>query len=173
MGGGGDNIENAKEVEIPYAFYLGVYEVTQGEWQTVTGMQPICIFSRKGGYKDRLAEVPDDELKRFPVEQVFWTDVQMFLELLNAQEKEAGWVYRLPKEAELEYACRGGPRANKFEYGYDYYLEKPANELLPGQANFAPEAGKGLQRPCKVGSYKPNSLGLYDMHCNVWDVVRR
>ena len=167
LGGGGGHVGDRK-VEIPYDFYLGVYEVTQGEWETVTGVNPSC-FSRIGEGKDKVKDIPDEELKRFPVEGVSWDDTQDFLKVLNAQEKEAGWVYRLPKAAEWEYACRGGPRANVFDYGNDYYFEKPTNELRPDQANFAPELGKGLQRPCKVGSYKPNSLGLFDMHGNVWE----
>jgi formylglycine-generating enzyme required for sulfatase activity len=84
---------------------------------------------------------------------------------VNQQTKERDWVYRLPKEAEWEYACRGGATSNKFDYAFDFYFEKPTNTLLPEQANF--EYGKGLKRTCKVGSYKPNRLGLYDMHGNV------
>jgi formylglycine-generating enzyme required for sulfatase activity len=167
-GGGGQGILGTKEVEIPHDFYLGVYEVTQGEWQAVSGANP-SYFSRVGRNKDAVKDIPDEELKRFPVEGVSWIDAQKFLEALNAGEKEAGWVYRLPKEAEWEYACRGGPRADKFEYGFDFYFEKPTNKLLLELANFAPKKGEGLQRTCKVGSYKPNSLGLYDMHGNVWE----
>jgi formylglycine-generating enzyme required for sulfatase activity len=94
---------------------------------------------------------------------VSWDEVQLFLKELNVREKKPGWVYRLPKESEWEYACRGGPQANKSEYGYDFYFEKPSNQLLPDHANW----GDRLKRPCKIGSYKPNSLGLYDMHGNV------
>jgi formylglycine-generating enzyme required for sulfatase activity len=165
-GGGGQGILGTKEVEIPHDFYLGVYEVTQGEWQAVSGANP-SEFSRNGSKKEAVKDILDEELKRFPVEQVSWIDAQMFLDSLNAREKEAGWVYRLPKEAEWEYACRGGPRADKFEYGFDFYFEKPTNQLLLGLANFSPKPGEGLQRTCKVGSYKPNSLGLHDMHGNV------
>jgi formylglycine-generating enzyme required for sulfatase activity/Leucine-rich repeat (LRR) protein len=168
MGGGNGSLTNAKEVEIPYDFYLGVFEVTQEEWQTVMGDNP-SSFSRNGAGKDKVRDIPNEDLKRFPVENVSWNDAQVFLKALNAREKEVGWVYRLSRGAEWEYACRGGPRANKAEYGYDFYVEKPANQLLPGQANFAPEPGKGLQRTCKVGSFTPNSLGLYDMHGNVWE----
>lgn len=90
----------------------------------------------------------------------------MFIQRLNKREKEAGWVYRLPTEAEWEYACRGGPM-DKFDSAFDFYFAKPTNTLLPNQANFAPLSGKGLQRTCQVGSYEPNALGLYDMHGNV------
>ena len=76
-------------------------------------------------------------------------------------------MYRLPKEAEWEYACRGGPLADKSQMRFDFYLDKPTNQLQPEQANF--EHGKGLKRTCKVGSYQPNRLGLYDMHGNVWE----
>src|SRR5688572_4583419 len=95
-----------------------------------------------------VAGVPPEDQKRFPVESVTWGDAQMFLERLNKWEKEAGWVYRLPKEAEWEYACRGGPHSDKLNSGWDFYFATPTNKLLPDQANFAPEEGKGLQRPC-------------------------
>ena len=70
-------------------------------------------FSRTGGGKDAVKDIPDAELKRFPVENVSWEDAQEFLRLVNEKEKEAGWVYRLPTEVEWEYACRGGPLSDK------------------------------------------------------------
>src|SRR5262249_35790976 len=77
--------------------------------------------------------------------------------------KENGWVYRLPTAAEWEYACRGGPQAKKEDCGFHFYLDRPANTLVPVMANF----NNALKRPCKVGSYLPNPLGLFDMHGNV------
>jgi formylglycine-generating enzyme required for sulfatase activity len=145
-------------------FFLGTYEVTREEWQKVTGLTP-SQFSLSGGHKEAVKEIFDEELKLFPVESVWWEEVQIFLGELNKRAKEDGWVYRLPKEDEWEYACRGGPTSNKFDSGFDFYLDKPANQLQPEQANF--EHDKGLKRPCKVGSYKPYRLGLYDMHGNV------
>jgi formylglycine-generating enzyme required for sulfatase activity len=167
MGSEGGNLDKTKEVEIPYDFYLGAYEVTQEEWQTVTGANPSC-FSWEGSEKDKVKDIPDADLKRFPVENVSWNDVQLFLKVLNALKKEADWVYRLPIEAEWEYACRGGPRANKYDYAFDFYFDKPCNQLLPEQANF----DNKWQRPCKVGSYKPNILGLHDVHGNVWEMCQ-
>jgi formylglycine-generating enzyme required for sulfatase activity len=159
MGGGGGK-PGDKEVEIPYDFYLGKYELTQEEWKKVTGSNP--------SYFEAVTGVSKEDQKRFPLETVSWDDVQLFLGLLNAKEKPAGWLYRLPKEVEWEYACRGGPLSNKSESAYDFYLDKPTNQLQTEQANFM-EDGNGLKRTCKVGSYKPNRLGLYDMHGNVWE----
>lgn len=121
-------------------------------------------FSRTGGGKDAVKDVSDADLKRFPVEHVSWDDCQLFVAKLNKQEREAGWVYRLPKNSEWEYACRGGPMADKRDGAFDYYFTKPTNTLLPDQANFNPT---GLERPCKVGSFAPNALGVFDMHGNV------
>jgi serine/threonine protein kinase len=161
LGGGGGN-SGDKEVEIAHSFYLGVYEVTQEEWEKVTGLNP-SVFTAVPG-------VSKENQKRFPVDNVSWEDAQWFLKVLNALDKQAGWVYRLPKEAEWEYACRGGPLGDKLDSAFDFYFEKATNELLPGDANFEPGGGgKGLKRPCKVGSYKPNRLGLYDMHGNIWE----
>jgi formylglycine-generating enzyme required for sulfatase activity len=160
LGGGGGKAGD-REVEIKEDFYLGKYEVTQQEWEKVTGKAPSTFKA--------VAGVAKEDQKRFPVESVSWEDAQAFLKRLNATMKEPGWVYRLPKVAEWEYACRGGPLADKLASAYDFYLEKPTNRLSLAQANFSPPPGKGLLRTCKVGSYRPNPLGLYDMYGNVWE----
>jgi formylglycine-generating enzyme required for sulfatase activity/serine/threonine protein kinase len=164
LGGGGDK-PGDKEVAIEHDFYLGKFEVTQEEWEKVMGLTP-SFFCRTGGGKDMVKDIAQAELKRFPVEQVSLVDAELFLDRLNNRQHETGWVYRLPKEAEWEYACRGGPLSDKVESAYDFYFDKPANHLLPEQANFDQT---GLRRTCKVGSYKPNRLGLYDMHGNVFE----
>jgi eukaryotic-like serine/threonine-protein kinase len=163
--GGGNGKLGDQEVVIPADFYLGKYEVTQEEWEKVMGENP-SHFSRTGEGKDAVKDITDADLKRFPVEMVTWDQFQLFVAKLNTLEKETAWVYRLPKEEEWEYACRGGPMSDKLDGAFDFYVAKPTNILLPEQANFNES---GLNRTCKVGSYKPNKLGLYDMHGNVWD----
>jgi formylglycine-generating enzyme required for sulfatase activity len=163
--GGGGGKPGDKEIDIHDDFYLGKYEVTQGEWEKWTGRKP-SWFSRAGGGKDSVKDVSNEDLKRLPVEQVSWDDAQAFLELLNRQDHVPGWVYRLPTRWEWEYAARGGPLTDAFESAYDYDFDRPSNQLLGGQANFQES---GLKRTWKVGSYRPNRLGLYDMHGNVWE----
>jgi formylglycine-generating enzyme required for sulfatase activity len=162
LGGGAVQAGN-KEVEIKEDFYLGKYEVTQEEWGKVMAATP-SHFSRAGAGKDAVKDIPDAELKRFPVEMVSWDDAQLFLRQLNQQDRQEGWVYRLPTQVEWEYACRGGPMGARLLGGFDFYCEKPTNQLEPQQANII-----GNGRTCKVGSYPPNRLGLYDMHGNVWE----
>jgi serine/threonine protein kinase/formylglycine-generating enzyme required for sulfatase activity len=160
------------QVTIGADFELAAYTVTQEQWQTVMGTNP-SEFSRQGGYKDKVKDITDADLNHFPVEKVSWDDGQEFIKKLNAQQKGRGWAYRLPSEAEWEYACRGAA-TSKEECSYDFYLDKPTNDLSSKQANFdgnqpagRAEEGPHLGRPTKVGSYPPNKLGLYDMHGNV------
>lgn len=155
------------EVEITHPFYLGVYEVTQEEYQKVMGGNP-SFFSPAGKGKD---EVRDLDTSRFPVENVSWNDAVEFCRKLSErpEEKAAKRVYRLPTEAEWEHACRGGAK--------EYKVFGLGNSLTSKQANFdgrspdpyASEKGPFLLRTTKAGSYPPNGFGLYDMHGNVWE----
>jgi formylglycine-generating enzyme required for sulfatase activity len=162
MGGGGGQ-PGDQQVTIAEPFYLGVFPVTQAQWCAVMGNNPSYFHRGNGGGPDH------------PVEQVSWKDVQQFIERLNAREQQNGRVYRLPTEVEWEYACRGAA-TSKEACSYHYYLDRPSNALSSTQANFDgnhPDGGaaKGpyLQRTSKVCSYKPNRLGIYDMHGNVWE----
>ena len=164
--------KQSKQVTIPQDFELGAYVVTQEEWQGVTGDNP-SEFSRHGMRKQAVEGIPDEDLNRFPVENVSWDMVQEFLRKLNDAETDRGYFYRLPTEAEWEYACRGGANS-KEECSFDFYLDQPSNDLSSDQANIRGDmpAGNGAKGPwkfrtTKVGSYRPNKLGLYDMHGNV------
>jgi uncharacterized protein (TIGR02996 family) len=162
-------------VAIAHEFYLGVYPVTQGQWQAVMGSNP-SYFSRRGGGQGEVAKISAADLKQFPVERVSWEDAQEFIQKVNEQDQgRSGWVCRLPTEEEWEYACRGAARS-RGECAFDFYLDRPTNDLSSTQANFrgnypAGSAAKGphLERPTKVGSYQPNRLGIYDLHGNVWE----
>ena len=108
------------------------------------------------------------------MENVSWNDAQEFIKKLNEIERGRGYVYRLPTEAEWDYACRGGA-ASEEECAYHFYFAAPTNDLSSAQANLngnspfgkAPK-GQFLARTTRVGAYPANKLGLCDMHGNVW-----
>src|SRR5262249_34384097 len=164
---------SAKKTEIKEDFEIAVHDVTQGQWQAVMDNNPSCC-SRTGQSRHAVVDVSDEELKLFPVEFVSWDDAQEFVKKLNEKERGRGYLYRLPTEAEWEYACRGGATSEE-ECSHHFYLDKPTNDLSSEQANSdgtapagkAPE-GKYLERTTRVGAYPPNKLGLCDMHGNVW-----
>src|SRR5262245_50259798 len=164
--GGGNGVPGTRRVEIPNDFYLGIFPVTQGEWQSVMGNQPSHFLAAGLGVADT---------SRFPVESVSWHDVQEFLARLSGLEASVAWAYRLPTDAEWEYACRAAATTVE-DCSFDFYFAARTNELSSWSANFngrkpAGRATRGpyLRRPTRVGTYPPNALGLFDMHGNVWE----
>jgi formylglycine-generating enzyme required for sulfatase activity len=156
------NYEKAREVTLTRPFYLGVFAVTQRQYEAVMGSNP-SYFSPAGEGKGAVAGLDTAD---FPVENVTWEDAQVFLKRLNEtpEERETGLEYRLPTEAEWEYACRGGA-STPFHAGAS---------LSSTQANFngglpygRAEKGPYLVRTCAVGSYLPNAFGLFDVQGNV------
>jgi formylglycine-generating enzyme required for sulfatase activity len=164
---------SARKTEIKEDFEIAVHDVTQGQWEAIMGNNP-CYYSRKSVGRGDVLDISDEELKLFPVESVSWDDAQAFLKKLNERERGRGYWYRLPSEAEWEYACRGGATSLE-ECSHHFYLDKPTNDLSSEQANFngnspfgkAPK-GPFLGRTTRVGAYPANKLGLCDMHGNVW-----
>jgi len=139
--------EKQHRVTLTKGFYMGATEVTQSQWKAIMGNNP--------------SKFKGDNL---PVEQVSWNDCQEFISKLNLQE--GGNKYRLPTEAEWEYACRAGT-TTPFSTG---------SCISADQANYdgnCPMQGcsKGIYRKktIDVASFSPNSWGLYDMHGNVWE----
>jgi len=123
------------------------------------------LFSASGKGKD---EVSGEDTSRFPVERVSWEDAVEFCRELSLlpEEKTEGRIYRLPSEAEWEYACRAGT-TTPFHFGHQLNGNE-ANCL--GNCPYGTETkGPFLRRTTTVGSYQPNAFGLYDMHGNVWE----
>jgi formylglycine-generating enzyme required for sulfatase activity/serine/threonine protein kinase len=180
MGWGGGNgfDDRGKKTEIQEDFEIATHDVTQGQWQAIMGDNP-SSYSRFGGWRKKVKDISDEELKLFPVENVSWDDAQEFIRKLNERNAGRGYLYRLPTEAEWEYACRGGATTEE-ECSFHFYFDKPTNNISTGQANYNgnlpdqrfpnPDVRlwKSTVRPTRVGAYPPNKLGLCDMHGNVW-----
>jgi len=120
-------------------FKMGKYEVTQAQWKAVMGANPSKF----------------NTCATCPVENVNWYDVQEYLKKLNAITHKK---YRLPTEAEWEYAARGGNKSKNYSY---------SGSNIVDEASWYKGNSKGKTEPC--GSKKPNELGLYDMNGNVWE----
>lgn len=130
------------------SFYMGKYEVTQGEYQKITGTNP-SSFKSSGS--------------RFPVEGVSRNDAQGYIKKINSKSVKS---YRLPTEAEWEYAARGGT-TTPFYFG---------NTISTSQANYngnytynGGQKGKYRKQTTQAGTFNPNKYGLHDMHGNVWE----
>ena len=120
------------------SFYIGKYEVTQALWKAVMGSNP--------------SHFEGDNL---PVENVSWNDCQTFLRKLNAM---TGKTFRLPTEAEWEFAARGGNRNRGYQYS--------GSNVLSDVAWYYDNSGSKTHN---VGTKAPNELGIYDMSGNVWE----
>jgi formylglycine-generating enzyme required for sulfatase activity len=155
FGDGDDDEKPVHEVCVD-DFYMGKYEVTQGEWEVIMGDNPSKF---KNG-------------RNYPVEQVSWNDVQGFIRKLN---RKTGLSYRLPTEAEWEYAARSGGNREKFAglsnegelYRYANFCDSNCEYdwKIAGQND-------GYANTSPVGTYIPNDLGIYDMSGNVYELVQ-
>jgi TPR repeat protein/formylglycine-generating enzyme required for sulfatase activity len=144
--------EHQHEVEITRPFYMGAFPVTQEEFQRVMGSNPSKF---KGSNR--------------PVEQVTWHEAVEFCNRLSQLEGERsqGRVYRLPTEAEWEYACRAGASSYQTFHCGNALSSEQAN--FNGQSPYGAREGVYREQTTDVGSFEPNAWGLYDMHGNVWE----
>jgi formylglycine-generating enzyme required for sulfatase activity len=141
----------AHKVKLTRGFYIGKYEVTQGQWKAVMGKELSFWQSQSSVNPSKFKDCGDD----CPVEKVSWNDVKEFLVKLNAQEGRTGArMFRLPTEAEWEYAARGGTKTKFY-----------ANDL----ASIAWYSANSGDTTHPVGKKTPNAFGLYDMLGNVWE----
>lgn len=151
----GDIFHEGRPVEQPVHevcvsdFYMGSFEVTQKEFMLVMGQNP-SFFSRGDEY---------------PVEMVSWDDVHLFIERLNSRSKTE---YRLPTEAEWEFAARDGGRLVRYGNGKNTITKGEANIIAVGE-NTPIIPDEFEWQTTRVGSFPPNQLGLHDMSGNVWE----
>ncbi len=143
----------AEETTVPGPFFISVYEVTQGQFLAVVGKSPARFPPRMRNPS------------AVPVDSVTWDEANDFCRRLTAKEQGRGGAYRLPTEAEWEYACRAGTETPFWS----------GERLVLGEdAIFADEPdpdGKRIEKntPYPVGSTRANPFGLFDLHGNVWE----
>jgi formylglycine-generating enzyme required for sulfatase activity len=153
--------EDQVEVTLTRGFWMGKYEVTQGNWKRVMGKLPGPLT----------AELPEGD--DFPVGNVNFAETEAFCQKLTELGRQAGtlpkdWEFRLPTEAQWEYACRAGT-TTATAFG-DQLSSKQAN--FKGKPYNGAEPGPSLGRAAKVGSYPANAWGLHDMHGNTFEWCR-
>ncbi|MBD2339844.1 SUMF1/EgtB/PvdO family nonheme iron enzyme [Calothrix sp. FACHB-156] len=153
--GEGFDIEKPQHLVKVESFFMGKYPVTQAQWRRVAALPKVK--------RDLKADPSRFKGDNRPVEQVSWYDAVEFCSRLS---KYTNREYRLPSEAEREYACRAGTMT-PFHFG-----ETITTELANynGDYTYASEPkGKYRAETTEVGSFPPNGFGLYDMHGNVWE----
>jgi len=139
--------ETQHKVTLTKGFYLGVHTVTQEQWQTVMGANPSVHQGQKN----------------LPVDNLSWINCEAFLDKLSKKE---GRTYRLPTEAEWEFACRAGTKT-PFSFGGTITTDQANfNGRLSSYGNVESSGFRGTTAP--VGSYPANAWGLCEMHGNVW-----
>jgi sulfatase modifying factor 1 len=151
--------EDQVRVTLTKGFWIGKYEVTQGQWKAAIGEFP----------GERSAGEGDD----FPVYAINFAEAEAFCRKLTQMARAGGdlpsdWEFRLPTEAQWEYACRAGTMTAT-SFG-DRLSSKQAN--FQGEPYNGAEEGPSLKRAAPVGSYPANAWGLHDMHGNVFEWCR-
>jgi formylglycine-generating enzyme required for sulfatase activity len=149
------------EVTLARGFWMGKFEVTQGQWKRVVGKLPGGLTAAGGEGDD------------FPVYNVNYPEAEAFCRKLTERGRQSGdlpkdWEFRLPTEAQWEYACRAGTKTAS-SFG-DKLSSKQAN--FQGRPYNGAEKGPSLNRATKVGGYPANAWGLHDMHGNVYEWCR-
>jgi formylglycine-generating enzyme len=153
--------EDQLEVTLTKGFWMSKFEATQGDWKRVMGKLPGPLT----------AELPEGD--RYPVGNVNFAEVEAFCKKLTELAHESGelpkhWEFRLPTEAQWEYACRAGT-TTATSFG-DSLSSKQAN--FKGKPYNGGEPGRSLNAAAKVGSYPANAWGLHDMHGNIYEWCR-
>jgi formylglycine-generating enzyme required for sulfatase activity len=153
--------ENQVEVTLTKGFWAGKYEVTQADWKRVVGTLPGPLT----------AELPEGD--DYPVGNVNFAEAEAFCQKLTelahkSNELPESWEFRLPTDAQWEYACRAGT-TTATAFG-DKLSSKQAN--FKGKPYNGAEPGPSLGKAAKVGGYPPNAWGLHDMHGNTFEWCR-
>jgi len=147
--------EEAHRVVMSRGIHFGKHLVTQANWLEVTGSNPSSFLQ--------------DEPKKLlglPVENISWHDALSFLNALNEKYRMPGYRYRLPTEAEWEYACRAGT-TTAFSFGQSLNgTQANCDGTFPYGSD---KPGISIARTSPVSKYPPNTFGLYDMHGNTWE----
>ena len=151
MGSNKSSDEKPIHTVLVSSFRMGKHEVTQAQWMAVMGDNP----SNFSGMNN-------------PVEQVSWDDIQSFLGKLNQQ---SGKTFRLPSEAEWEYAARAGT-TTAFSTGECINTDQANYDGNSDYNKCGAKTGVYRKKTMPVGSFQPNAFGLYDMHGNVWEWVQ-